>query len=134
MELSLSAPAERSLRSLLPEKEEFRVVYEGKPFFFVLSSNRMNKKTFLEISLDFESKDYVICLQANVRWLLFEKKERDDQLDLFFLDKSELLKQLPTVPSKFQKYHFREKWPCIFPRCCLTKPSWKSPKSQLIPS
>ena len=101
--------------SLLPEKEEFQVEYQGKPFFFILSSNRMKKKrsrvikTLLEISLDFESKDYMECLQANLRWLLFEKKERDDQLNLFFLDKSETPKTAAKCSLKIPEEPFSGK-------------------------
>ena len=52
---------------------------------------KKKKDGFLEISLDFESKCYLECLQANLVFFFyfFEKKERDDQLKLFFLDKSE---------------------------------------------
>ena len=89
--------------SLLPEKEEFREEYSGKPFFLILSSSRMKKKrseakgNVLEITLEVERKEYLECLQANLRFLLFEKKEKDNQLKLFFLDKCET----PETSAKF---------------------------------
>ena len=68
--------------SLLPEKKGFQVEYNGKPFYVILFSNRMKKKRsgslseVLEITLDVESKEYLECLQANLRFLLYEKTKK----------------------------------------------------------
>ena len=104
--------------SLLPEKRGFRVEYHGKSFFLILPSNRvkMKRSGVLEITLDVESKEYLECLQANLRFLLFEKKERDDQLKLFFLGKSETPKTSAKFSIEIPKNLFLEKSPCICPR------------------
>ena len=100
----------RDLSISLEKEKTFRVEYKGKPIFFVVSSNQIKKRnSFLEISLDAESKNYMECLQANLRWLLRENKQADNQLHLFFLDTSETPKTAGIMNQEFPKESFTGK-------------------------
>ena len=80
------------------------------PFFLILFSDRMKKKlSVLEITLDVESKDYLECLQANLRFLLYERKKGEDQLKLFFLDKCKTRKTSAKFSIEIPEEPFSDK-------------------------